>query len=219
MLPSLCQAMQHHQHGADALHKMPQTYILVGSVLIVSGSPPFFQSDKFLGGDLSSHGAYLGAPFGGMATRLQEGIVVLRIVHVEAASVYGGLYVPAQSSVAGQRGPELGLDLFLESLRNPLGGLHRLPVPVGVFHTLASNSQAKGHQSAQKCAAGLSPFGYATGQHGCRLERLQVSHIEFLLQTQEDGLGSTAVEIVLQCLLFDAGQALFVHMRISPPTK
>jgi hypothetical protein len=88
-------------------------------------------------------------------------------------------------------------DAIAEKVENPAGFFHGCSVLLPVFQLLPPDQTAHPHDGAGQRPTGFPHPGDSSGQRAPRLENLLASHLQLILQSRKNGLGSAEIGHVI----------------------
>jgi hypothetical protein len=88
-------------------------------------------------------------------------------------------------------------DFLSKGIIYPQGYAHRFSILFLVFQPLPAHQAAYPHNGARERATGFPLSGHTSGQGTSGLKDILASHIQFVLQSCKNGLGSTEIVHVI----------------------
>ena len=134
-------------------------------------------------GNPGSHPAYLRTSFPSVPAHIMEGFPFFGNVKAIDFSVPNLVDLRANAMA----------NFLPKSIINPLGHPHRFPVLFLIFQLLPAYEAAHPHNGPRERAAGFSLPGHTPGEGASGLENLLASHLQLILQSCKNGLGSAEI--------------------------
>jgi len=137
--------------------------------------------------NFGSHPAYLRTSFPSVPTHIMKGFSLFGNEEAIDFSVPNLVDLPAKAMA----------DFLSKGIIYPLGYAHRFSILFLVFQPLPAHQAAYPHNGARERATGFPLSGHTSGQGTSGLKDILASHIQFVLQSCKNGLGSTEIVHVI----------------------